>query len=84
MGLLSPDEVGRRIRQAREVLGLNQEDLATRLGGRTSQGLISMWERGRASPSRENLVLLAGALGVRVEDLIVDGAPRLVGGEAGK
>lgn len=42
------------------------------MGGRVSQGLISMWEKGNATPGRENLLLLAGVLGEPVEDLVVD------------
>ncbi len=73
MGLLSADEVGRRIRKARERLKLDQSELAGRLGGNASQGLISNWERGKATPNREYLLLLAGTLGIPVEDLVVDG-----------
>lgn len=75
MGLLSPAEVGKRIREARDRLGLDQGELAERLGGNASQGLVSNWECGRASPSRANLILLAGALGVPVERLLVDDRP---------
>lgn len=73
MGLLSPAEVGSRIRQAREGLGLDQSGLAARFGGRASQGLISNWETGRALPNRENLILLAGITGLPVEHFLVDG-----------
>lgn len=77
MGLLSPSEVGRRIRVARDRLGLDQAQLAERLGKPASQGLVSNWEQGKASPSRRYLIRLAGALDLRVEELLVDD----VGGE---
>jgi transcriptional regulator with XRE-family HTH domain len=74
MGLLSPSEVGRRIRVARDRLGLDQSQLAERLGKPASQGLISNWEQGKAYPSRRYWARLAGALGIRAEELIVDDA----------
>ena len=50
------------IRQARESLGLTQEDLAERL--EVSRQAVSKWELGASVPSPENLRLLEEALGV--------------------
>lgn len=50
------------IRQAREELGLTQEDLAERL--EVSRQAVSKWELGASVPSPENLALLEEVLGV--------------------
>ena len=50
------------IRQAREELGMTQEDLAERL--EVSRQAVSKWELGASVPSPENLKLLEEALGV--------------------
>ncbi len=50
------------IRQAREGLGLTQEDLAERL--EVSRQAVSKWELGASVPSPENLALLEEVLGV--------------------
>ena len=49
------------IKQAREGLGLTQEDLAERL--EVSRQAVSKWELGASMPSPENLKLLEEALG---------------------
>lgn len=50
------------IRQAREELGMTQEDLAERL--EVSRQAVSKWELGASVPSPENLKLLEELLGV--------------------
>lgn len=50
------------IKQAREGLGLTQEDLAERL--EVSRQAVSKWELGASVPSPENLELLEEVLGV--------------------
>ena len=50
------------IKQARENLGMTQEDLAEKL--EVSRQAVSKWELGASVPSPENLVLLEEALGV--------------------
>lgn len=50
------------IKQAREGLGLTQEDLAERL--EVSRQAVSKWELGASFPSPENLALLEEVLGV--------------------
>lgn len=70
MGLLSPTEAGRRIRQRREELGITQAELGRRI--HRTQNSISNYERGTSSPSRQDAVLLAGALDLKVEDLLFD------------
>lgn len=50
------------IKQAREALGLTQEDLAEKL--EVSRQAVSKWELGASVPSPENLQLLEEVLGV--------------------
>lgn len=50
------------IKQAREDLGMTQEDLAERL--EVSRQAVSKWELGASVPSPENLALLEKVLGV--------------------
>lgn len=50
------------IKQAREELGMTQEDLAERL--EVSRQAVSKWELGASVPSPENLALLEEVLGV--------------------
>jgi len=54
--------VGRRIHDARKAAGLTQHELATRLG--TTQEYVSRVERGKATPSVENLYRWATAVEV--------------------
>lgn len=63
---------GDRLRAARAQQGLSLSDLAVRSG--VSRAAISRAERAEASPSLDNAVQLARALGVRLSDLVADGA----------
>ena len=56
------------IKQARERLGMTQEQLAKALG--VTQGAVSQWEMGITHPGFESLRKLAAALGVTVDELI--------------
>jgi transcriptional regulator with XRE-family HTH domain len=58
---------GRRVRALRETRGLTQEQLAER--AEISVDFLSLIERGRNSPSFENLEALARALGLGVASL---------------
>ncbi len=61
-------EFGRRVRSAREALGLTQEALAERIGShRTFPGTI---ERGEVSPTLSSIVRFAAALDVDAADLV--------------
>lgn len=54
--------IAETIKQAREGLGLTQEDLAEKL--EVSRQAVSKWELGASAPSPENLALLEEALGI--------------------
>lgn len=56
--------VGERIKAAREHAGLTQEDLAKKLGVRAIT--VSRWERGQQTPSKKTLKRLEEILGKTV------------------
>jgi transcriptional regulator with XRE-family HTH domain len=60
---------GHRVRALREAQGLTQEQLAER--ARISVDFLSLIERGRNSPSFENLEAVAGALEVSIASLFM-------------
>ncbi len=61
------EKFGARVRSLRSASGLTQEQLAERAG--ISVDFLSLVERGKNSPSFENLDDLADALGVSVSSL---------------
>lgn len=63
--------MGLRIRELRQTRGLTLQDLADVSGLSTS--MLSLVERGRASPSIGSLIVIASALGVAMSDLLVNG-----------
>ena len=64
--------IGFRIRELRQSRGLTLQELADVSGLSTS--MLSLVERGRASPSIGSLIVIASALGVAMSDLLVNGA----------
>lgn len=54
---ISKEELGRRLKVAREAVGLNQEDVAIRLG--VSRGALAQFESGAKAPNSLHLVRLA-------------------------
>ena len=56
------------IRKARLLAGLSQGDLAREMG--LSQGAVSLWERGKTSPSAPKLKRLAVLLNTTVDELL--------------
>lgn len=67
--------IGERIREARKELGLNQVDLARKIG--VSQPAVANWESGVHDPRRLMLVKIADALQVSA-DWLASGARSLV------
>ena len=59
---------GERIKLARITAGMRQMDLAKALG--VAQSLISIWENDTQVPITKNLVRIANACGVAVDQLI--------------
>src|SRR5689334_10605997 len=64
--------IGFRIRELRQLRALTLQELADVSGLSTS--MLSLVERGRASPSIGSLIVIASALGVTMSDLLVNGA----------
>lgn len=64
--------IGFRIRELRQLRGMTLQELADVSGLSTS--MLSLVERGRASPSIGSLIVIASALGVTMSDLLVNGA----------
>jgi transcriptional regulator with XRE-family HTH domain len=62
------EEVGRRVREAREKAGLSQRDVAEK--SRITQGYIYMLEGGGQNPTIVTLHLLAQVIGVDMRDLL--------------
>jgi len=61
-------ELGRRIRLLREMAGLNQQQLANKVG--ISRSAVAFWETGRSGHVGKHLGDLAEALGVDAEVLL--------------
>jgi transcriptional regulator with XRE-family HTH domain len=61
-------KIGAKIKQARENAGLNQAELARKLGIKPVN--ISQWESGKTRPDVERLPALAKELGIPVEALL--------------
>lgn len=62
--------IGNRIRELRQARGLTLQSLADACD--LSQSMLSLVERGRASPSIGSLIVIANALGVPMSDLVVE------------
>ena len=61
-------EVGNRIREERERLGLSQENLAQRIF--VSRQTVSNWETGKTYPDVQSLLLLSNLFEVSVDSLV--------------
>lgn len=61
-------EVGNRIREERERLGLSQEALAHEIF--VSRQTVSNWETGKTYPDVQSLLLLSNLYGVSVDSLV--------------
>jgi transcriptional regulator with XRE-family HTH domain len=66
--------VGRRVRSAREELGLTQDQLAERAGLHVSY--VGQIERGLREPSLRSLAAVATALNLQLADLLAADPPK--------
>ena len=64
--------IGGRIREMRQARGWTLQSLAEATN--LSPGMLSLVERGRASPSIGSLIIIASALGATMSDLLASGA----------
>lgn len=53
--------IGAAIRQAYKGAGITQDELASRLGGTTNQGMVSRWARGAVEPDLEMIAAIERA-----------------------
>ena len=67
--MITPDEVGRRLRRRRRLLDLKQADVADRLG--VHQNTVSNWEHGE-SLSLDRLLQVTEVLDMSLVDLLGD------------
>lgn len=65
---------GARLQRFRTDAGLNQAEVAKRMG--VSAPSISSWENGRARPKHGRMAKLAAILGVETADLLEDAPPQ--------
>lgn len=67
-----------RVREARKLSGLSQEDLAAQIG--VSRGAVAQWEmENGTSPAVDNMVALARVSGMCFEYLATGRGPRVFG-----
>lgn len=69
-------EIGARIREKRDLLGLTTKELGQAVG--LTHGAITHYETGRASPKKESLEGLAQALTTSVEWLLTGHDPEIL------
>ena len=69
MARMQAERVGRRASERRKELGLTQQEVADRVGGKTTGNDVSRWERGAVYPDQK-LDALAQALETTAADLI--------------
>ncbi len=61
---------GQNIVRIRRAAGLSVKDLQSIFGFSTPQAIYK-WQRGAAMPSLDNIIILAAAFGVTVDDILV-------------
>ncbi|WP_447750340.1 helix-turn-helix domain-containing protein [Sphingopyxis fribergensis] len=70
---VADDDFGGRLQRLRTSAGLNQAEVAKRMG--VSAPSVSSWENGRARPNRGRMAKLAAILGVQTSALLDDAKP---------
>ena len=66
----APDQIGRRLREARTARGISLREMARRI--KVSPSFVSQVERGKANPSVGTLYAFVGELGVSLDDLTAE------------
>lgn len=61
---------GQNISKLRKLAGMSVKQLQDVFGFATPQAIYK-WQHGAAMPTVDNLVVLAAALGVRIDDILV-------------
>ena len=68
--VIDQEATGENIRKLRLAAGISVKDLQKVLGFANPQ-TIYKWQRGCGLPSIDNLVVIAGVFGVKVDDILV-------------
>lgn len=63
-------KTGQNINRLRKLAGVSVKDLQDVFGFATPQAIYK-WQHGTALPTIDNLVVLASALGVRIDDILI-------------
>ena len=71
-----------KLRKLREAAGLSLRELARQIGEQPTN--VSFWERTGKLPKSEALAPIAAALGVSVQELLGEPAPKRAAAPAGK
>jgi transcriptional regulator with XRE-family HTH domain len=66
----APDQIGRRLREARTARGISLREMARRI--KVSPSFVSQVERGKANPSVGTLYAFVSELGVSLDDLTAE------------
>lgn len=66
-------KTGQNIMDLRKKAGLSVKDLQEELGFNSPQAIYK-WQQGATLPTIDNLVILAGVLGVKLDDIIESGS----------
>lgn len=62
--MLTPAEIGKRLRQARIIAKTSQQQLAEKIG--VTQVEVSLWEKGKRSPQIKHALALIDIYGVHI------------------
>ena len=60
---------GKNIKNMRKAFGVSVADIQDACG--ISAAAISKWQKGKAIPSVDNLVILAAIFGVKIDEIVV-------------
>ena len=63
---------GQKIKQMRTQAGMTIKDMQEMTG--VSASAVTKWQRGESMPSIDNLVIMASAWSVKIDDIIVTAA----------
>lgn len=74
--------VGARIKAERQKRGWSQNELASRIPGKTDGAAVGRWERGGVFPRANTLDAIANALEVDPAVLLAEGPPELPAAES--
>lgn len=72
MPVIDMTATGQKIKQMRTQAGMTIKDMQEMTG--VSASAVTKWQRGESMPSIDNLVIMASAWSVKIDDIIVTAA----------